>query len=72
MWREKLSAVPEAESCGWCKDQFGLSWQVLPSNWEEILYGVSEEQVLRVTEAVLKMKKFDLEALEKVRLGISN
>jgi len=42
---EKLSAVPEAESCGWCKDRFGISWQVLPSNWEEILFGGSEEQV---------------------------
>lgn len=67
---EKLSAVPEAENCGWCKDEFGVSWQVVPSNWEEILFGGSEEQVQRVTEAFLKMKKFDLEALEKVRLGI--
>jgi len=67
----KLSAVPEAESCGWCKDQFGVSWQVLPSNWEEILFGGSKEQVQRVNEAVLEMKKFDLEVLEKVRLGIS-
>jgi predicted 3-demethylubiquinone-9 3-methyltransferase (glyoxalase superfamily) len=67
---ERLSAVPEAENCGWCKDKFGVSWQVVPSNWEEILFGGSEEQVQRVTEAFLKMKKFDLEALEKVRLGI--
>jgi len=68
---EKLSAVPEAESCGWCKDQFGVSWQVLPLNWEEILFSGSEEQVQRVNEAVLEMKKFDLEVLEKVRLGES-
>lgn len=67
---EKLSAVPEAENCGWCKDQFGVSWQVVPFNMEEILFGGSEEQVQRVTEAFLKMKKFDLEVLEKVRLGI--
>ena len=67
---EKLSAVPEAENCGWCKDQFGVSWQVLPSTWEEILFGGSEEQVQKVTEAFLKMKKFDLKALEKVRQGI--
>jgi len=67
---ERLSAVPEAENCGWCKDKFGVSWQVVPSNMEEILFGGSEEQVQRVTEAFLKMKKFDLEALEKVRLGI--
>ncbi len=69
---EKLSAVPEAESCGWCKDQFGVSWQILPSDWEEVLFGGTEEQVQRVNDAVLNMKKFDLEALEKARLGVPN
>lgn len=34
---EKLSTVPESEQCGWCKDQFGLSWQVVPENTEELL-----------------------------------
>lgn len=34
---EKLSAVPEAEQCGWCKDKFGLSWQVVPRNTEALL-----------------------------------
>ena len=34
---EKLSAVPEAEQCGWCKDQYGLSWQVVPANIEELM-----------------------------------
>ncbi|MGH7237357.1 MAG: VOC family protein [Candidatus Saccharimonadales bacterium] len=33
----KLSAVPEAEQCGWCKDKYGLSWQVVPENTEELL-----------------------------------
>ena len=33
----KLSAVPEAEQCGWCKDRFGLSWQVVPSNMDELM-----------------------------------
>lgn len=67
---EKLSAVHEAENCGWCKDKFGVSWQVLPSNWDEILFDGSEDQVRRVNEAVLNMKKFDLEVLRKVKLGI--
>jgi len=40
--------------------------------WEEILFGGSEEQVKRVNKAILEMKKFDLELLEKVRPGISN
>lgn len=34
---EKLSSVPEAEQCGWCKDKFGLSWQVVPENMEELM-----------------------------------
>lgn len=34
---EKLSSVPEAEQCGWCKDKFGLSWQVVPANMGELL-----------------------------------
>lgn len=34
---EKLSTVPEAEQCGWCKDQYGVSWQIVPENTEELL-----------------------------------
>lgn len=34
---EKLSSVPEAEQCGWCKDRFGLSWQVVPQNMDELM-----------------------------------
>lgn len=34
---EKLSTVPKAEQCGWCKDKFGLSWQVVPANIEELM-----------------------------------
>ncbi len=34
---DKLSTVPESEQCGWCKDQFGLSWQVVPENMEELM-----------------------------------
>ena len=34
---EKLSAVPEAEQCGWCKDRYGLSWQIVPANIDELM-----------------------------------
>ena len=34
---EKLSAVPESEQCGWCKDKYGLSWQIIPENMEELM-----------------------------------
>lgn len=66
---EKLSFVPESEQCGWVKDQFGLSWQVTPANMNDVLMHGTKEEIKRVTEAFLKMKKFDLAALEKARLG---
>lgn len=64
---EKLSAVPEAEQCGWIKDPFGVSWQIVPENMQEMLSNGSRDEIRRVTEAFLKMKKFDLKALEKAR-----
>jgi predicted 3-demethylubiquinone-9 3-methyltransferase (glyoxalase superfamily) len=65
----KLSFVPEAEQCGWVKDQFGLSWQIVPESMNKLLFEGSEAEKNRVTEAFLKMKKFDLATLEKARLG---
>jgi predicted 3-demethylubiquinone-9 3-methyltransferase (glyoxalase superfamily) len=66
---DKLSFVPEAEQCGWVKDQFGLSWQVTPANMNDVLMHGTKEEIKRVTEAFLKMKKFDLAALEKAHRG---
>jgi predicted 3-demethylubiquinone-9 3-methyltransferase (glyoxalase superfamily) len=34
---EKLSSVPESEQCGWCKDKYGLSWQIVPANMEDLM-----------------------------------
>ncbi len=66
---EKLSAVPESEQCGWCKDKFGLSWQITPSAMDELLGSGDQEKVARVTQAFLKMKKFNIEELEKAAQG---
>ncbi len=60
----KLSAVPEAEQCGWLKDKFGLVWQISPAVMDEMMKG-TPEQVARVTASFLKMKKFDLAALQQ-------
>lgn len=62
---EKLSAVPAAEQCGWLKDKYGLSWQIVPSALDEMMRAGSGEQIARVTQAFLKMKKFDLAALQQ-------
>ncbi len=66
---DRLSAVPEAEQCGWVKDKFGVSWQIVPESMDDIMFNGSDEERQRVTEAFLKMKKFDLAVLEKARRG---
>ena len=62
---EKLSAVPEAEQCGWLKDKYGLSWQIVPAVMDEMMKDKDEKKIARVTEAFLKMKKFDIVELKK-------
>ena len=62
---EKLSAVPESEQCGWLKDKFGVSWQITPSRMDEMMRDGTPEQIKRVTEAFLQMKKFDIATLEQ-------
>jgi predicted 3-demethylubiquinone-9 3-methyltransferase (glyoxalase superfamily) len=63
-WK-KLSAVPEAEQCGWLKDKYGLSWQIVPSRMDEMLQSGTKEQIARVTQAFLPMKKLDIAELER-------
>lgn len=65
----KLSAVPESEQCGWLKDKFGVSWQITPVQMDEMLKTKDKNKLERVTQAFLKMKKFDIAALEKVFKG---
>ncbi|WP_407351208.1 VOC family protein [Luteimonas sp. R10] len=60
----QLSAVPESEQCGWCKDRFGLSWQVTPVVLGEVMTSGDEKTVARVTQAFLDMKKLDVAAIE--------
>jgi predicted 3-demethylubiquinone-9 3-methyltransferase (glyoxalase superfamily) len=66
---DALSAVPEAEQCGWLKDRFGVSWQVTPADLEELLGSGTDEQKKRVTQAFLQMKKFDLAELRRAYEG---
>lgn len=65
---EKLSADPESEQCGWLKDKYGVSWQIVPSKMGELMSG-DPETTQRVTQAFLKMKKFDIAALERAYEG---
>lgn len=65
----KLSAVPESEQCGWLKDKFGLSWQIVPIIMKEMMREKDPEKLAQVTEAFLKMKKFDIARLKKAYEG---
>lgn len=65
---DKLSAVPESEQCGWLKDKFGVSWQIVPDMGKYFASG-DPDKIARVTQAFLKMKKFDLAALNQAAEG---
>jgi predicted 3-demethylubiquinone-9 3-methyltransferase (glyoxalase superfamily) len=62
---DKLTAAPEAEQCGWLKDKFGLSWQIVPTMMDDMFREKDEQKIARVTEAFLKMKKFDIAKLQE-------
>ncbi len=66
---DRLSAVPEAEQCGWLKDRFGVSWQIVPSGMEEVLGGDDRGRIDRVTQAFLQMKKIDTATLREAYEG---
>jgi predicted 3-demethylubiquinone-9 3-methyltransferase (glyoxalase superfamily) len=61
---EQLSAVPEAEQCGWLKDKYGVSWQVSPTALNDMMRQGTPAQIAAVTQAFLQMKKFDIATIE--------
>jgi len=67
---DKLSAIPESEQCGWLKDKYGVSWQIVPREMDEMISNdSSQEQIARVTQATFKMKRLDLKELQKAFKG---
>ncbi len=62
---EHLSAVPAAEQCGWIKDKYGVSWQIIPTNLDELMKGEDEAATARKTQAMLGMKKIEISALKR-------
>ena len=62
---QALSAVPEAEKCGWVKDRFGLSWQLVPRRLNELLSDADRVRAGRVMTAMLRMKRIDIAELER-------
>lgn len=60
---------PKAQQCGWLKDRFGLSWQVVPTEMEEMLADESSPGAKRVMEAMLQKKKLDLAEIRRAYAG---
>ncbi|HUR62018.1 MAG TPA: VOC family protein [Candidatus Thermoplasmatota archaeon] len=69
LWKA-LSHVPEAEQCGWCKDKYGLSWQIIPRALNRNMQEDKDPaKAKRVFEAMMDMKKLDVAKLEKAAKG---
>ena len=66
---EKLSAVKEAEQCGWLKDKYGVSWQVVPTALHRLMSDPDKAKAGRVTAAMMQMKKIVIADLEKAYAG---
>lgn len=60
---------PKAQVCGWLKDKFGLSWQIVPTALTEMITDQNEEKAGRVMNAMLQMKKIDVETLQRAYDG---
>jgi len=68
LW-EKLTKGGSEDQCGWLKDKFGLSWQIVPRALPELLGDPDPEKSKRVMEAMFKMKKIDIKALQEAYAG---
>jgi predicted 3-demethylubiquinone-9 3-methyltransferase (glyoxalase superfamily) len=66
---EKLSAGGEQVQCGWLKDRYGMSWQVVPTILTELLQDKDGEKAKRVMAAMLQMKKLDVDTLKRAHAG---
>lgn len=60
----RLSADPASEKCGWLKDKFGLSWQIIPTALPRLMQSKEPGKAARVMQAMLKMSKIDIKGLE--------
>lgn len=68
LW-EKLSAGGEKQRCGWLKDKFGISWQIIPSTLSKLLRDKDPAKSRRVMQAMLQMDRIDIEALQRAHGG---
>ncbi|NUQ02996.1 MAG: VOC family protein [Anaerolineae bacterium] len=69
LWSKLPEAGGEEQACGWLKDRFGLSWQIIPTVLGELMSDPDPEKAGRVTMAMLQMKKIDIAALQAAYAG---
>ena len=69
LWNALTADGGEEGQCGWLKDRFGLSWQIVPERMGELLSDPDPERSQRAMEAMLKMQKIDIRALEEAAVG---
>ena len=68
---ERLTDVGEESQCGWLKDRYGVSWQVVPKGMDEVFSDPDPERAKRAMEAMLKMRKLDIGALRAAADGVT-
>ncbi|HEY4341925.1 MAG TPA: VOC family protein [Steroidobacteraceae bacterium] len=69
-YSNSLSAVPEAEQCGWVKDRFGVSWQIVPRQLTRLITDPDPQRQSRAFAAMMKMKRIDIAAIEQAANGV--
>jgi predicted 3-demethylubiquinone-9 3-methyltransferase (glyoxalase superfamily) len=62
---DALSAVPEAEQCGWLKDRYGVSWQIVPRQLIRLIGDADRARAKRAFDAMMEMKRLDIAAIER-------
>ena len=68
-WNALLADGGTTEACGWLKDRFGVSWQIVPTIFGDMMADPDRVRAKRVTDAMMKMVKFDIAALKKAYAG---
>jgi predicted 3-demethylubiquinone-9 3-methyltransferase (glyoxalase superfamily) len=68
---DALSAVPEAEQCGWVKDRFGVSWQIVPRQLIKLIGDADPARARRAFAAIMQMKRIDIAALARAADGVA-
>jgi len=68
-WNSLTANGGQESACGWLKDKYGVSWQIVPKEWGKLVTGPDKEKAARAMKAMLGMKKFDIAALKRAYNG---